>query len=703
MRKLMAIVLTVLLVMPQAVFGKSISNELEALIIKTKSTIEVPEELTEFTYNISTKDKEDKEQYYNMSWTDKEREIGQVSVLVDSKGHLIQYNKYSYYKEKKQKEVTISQEEGLKLAKLFLDKVMLPEDGEIKEGMYIRPGQGDTYSYVFDQYRDGIKVYQQKVNVEIDKETGEVVRFVRFDPFNGNYEKKGSVISLEEAQSQYLKQLDLSLSYNIKRDYKEKTIQAFPLYQIDKGRGKGISATTGEIIEVYNENDYSPMYNREMKADGAPEAAESKLTSEEEIAVGELGTFLTPEQILKDASRYFPELKDESVKIDKEYLYKDIYNNRYIWRITALKGDETSLKDMNAQQVSLKIASGDTAGLTEEDTYVVNIEADAKTGEVLGYFINRPYTESVQESNAEEAKKSIETFLQAIAPAKYKEVRLKANNTEPKKGERYLTSYYERIANGVPIQGDGFVVTYDSVRKTIVGYDNNWSNVSLKELSTVMPKEEVVKNLGLELMYVSKDKNNKVLAYISPEDYMAFEPYTGQRINAYDGMPYEGLESKIAYEDIAGHKLEAVIKKLYDRGIALEGKFFKPNEKISQVDFMRMLMGMTSSTNTQEEVYERAVRQEILTQEEVNDTKNVTVLEACKYVMRYLGYKDVAELKDIYTLPFEAQGIKAEDKGYVALAYGFGIVDKESVALIKENKVLSRAESAQIIYQMITK
>ena len=89
-----------------------------------------------------------------------------------------------------------------------------------------------------------------------------------------------------------------------------------------------------------------------------------------------------------------------------------------------------------------------------------------------------------------------------------------------------------------------------------------------------------------------------------------------------------------------------------------------------------------------------------LTKEEIAPEKDVTRMEAIRYIVKLFGMGEVAEktgiFKDIYTDVSEA------DRGYAAIAAGYKIVNSEVTELYPENG-LRRADAVMMMYNWLTK
>ena len=82
---------------------------------------------------------------------------------------------------------------------------------------------------------------------------------------------------------------------------------------------------------------------------------------------------------------------------------------------------------------------------------------------------------------------------------------------------------------------------------------------------------------------------------------------------------------------------------------------------------------------------------------EENRNAAVTKMDAAKFIIRYLGYEDVAEL-DIYAPEFK--DLK-ENKGYASILGGMGIMSGDENGNFSPDEVVKREDIAEIAVNII--
>jgi hypothetical protein len=123
---------------------------------------------------------------------------------------------------------------------------------------------------------------------------------------------------------------------------------------------------------------------------------------------------------------------------------------------------------------------------------------------------------------------------------------------------------------------------------------------------------------------------------------------------------------------------------------------------ITQVDFLRFVLKAAGENISEEDLYSQAVSRGILEEKEKNKDLLMTREQAVKYMINSTNYKEIAKLSDIYQYPFkDEKEVTAGLKGYVTLAYGLKLIEKDKTNLFNPQDKLTRAEAAQMVYNML--
>ncbi len=667
---IIALILTTIFIIPSTIMASEMDKELESLILIVKEKIEVPKECTEFNYDVQSNEEG---VIYNLHWSTKDRDKVNIHVEVEQEGNIIGYSNYTY-KEEYSILAKASYEQGLKSAKDFIAKIELPYKNDLHLYEQANITQGSEYTYLFYDYENGIKVKDRRVDITVDKQTGKVTHFKGPRTYKGTYDKATPKLSLNDAKKAYLEKIEIPLVYKLYYDYKQNGINSFPAYMVYNINNKAIDALTGEVITGYNS--YG-VYAGGSKMESESALDEQVLTPQEQKATEEAKHLISKHEAKQKAEKYFKRIKEADIQ--NATLNKFINSNEYVWNLHL-----TSKSSVESMYLSV----------------------NAETGEILSYYCYLDAPNDKIDVKEEGVKEKVEVFLKNIAKGKYPLTRYKNKKEEilpmPSETENTSLMYdYERLVNGIPVSGNGLSVVYNTYYDEITSYSNTWNEIIFKDILNVVSEDKIVDLIGLELMYIDKDKSHKVLAYTHEETVMAFDPFTAKSINYYDGTPYHS-EKRAFYDDVKGHPKEAIIRKLYDSGVMLPGKSLKPNEKINQLDFLRLVLKESSENVSDENIYDRAIAQGILSESEKDSTHNITKEEAIKYIINSTPYKKVASLTEIYRYPYEDEKeVDEKLKGYVALAYGLGIIEKDQTNLLTPKETLTRAEAMQMIYNLI--
>ncbi|MBK5252247.1 MAG: S-layer homology domain-containing protein [Peptostreptococcaceae bacterium] len=210
-------------------------------------------------------------------------------------------------------------------------------------------------------------------------------------------------------------------------------------------------------------------------------------------------------------------------------------------------------------------------------------------------------------------------------------------------------------------------------------------------------------------MSMTENKTDGVrLAYgLKPGKPAIFEAETLSLLNR-DGSLYREPEIS-AYDDLDNHYSREAVEILAENGIYLEGESFLPENIIAQKDFFILFINtmgyyVPDERNDEfiEEMYAYLLRQEIITEDEINYSSPVERIDAVKYIIRGLVYEKVAMIDKIFSQGFaDVDETYPELRGYVAIAKGIGIVNGFGGSFYPESH-LKRGDAAIMIYNRLS-
>jgi len=365
------------------------------------------------------------------------------------------------------------------------------------------------------------------------------------------------------------------------------------------------------------------------------------------------------------------------------------------------------------------------------DEYI-NVSVDAGTKEIMSFYKYVPYAGDKKPVNdISKAKAATDAFL-----AKYYPQYMNQLEYDVVSNEEYLTdktvpaeSYnikYTRLVNGIPFPDNGVSFNYNNLTGTITSFNLDWYNIDFPAVDNVIGLAEAQKimfeKIGLRLEYKyqgsyyitaakdQKEKEEAKLVYLLTSGKPLYiDAYTGKVVYK-SGSEYVEPK-KVTYTDIAGHFAEKQISVLADFGIYLDGSEFRPDEKITQLDFLSLLSKtlsyygpvITKDSKKQDidELYKYLISEGIVTEEEKAPESTVKREDAVKYIIRAMKYNKVAEIKGIFNVSFKDRDEISENLyGYVAIAAGLGIVKGDGVSF-KPKSDVTRAETAIMIYNYL--
>lgn len=708
--------------MPMQAFAES-DKGLEAAIKGVKSKIDIPEDFI-FSKNYDVYTQQDGKKIWYLRWESKDDLGGSIMVSADEKGTIYSYEHYKPYNYSDRKKLPkISKDDALKAAKAFVKKVNPEAAANVKledenQLLYM----SSDYYFTFYRTEKGIPLYENNIGITVDRDSGEV----RYYYYNWNdglvFPDSSKAIAPEAAQKAFKEKMGLKLVYKYSYDYENEKINIFPAYVPVYDSMYAIDALTGEMIQT----GYYYVF-----AGGMGATADMALKSVAEVEQ----VVLSPEELeaAEEASKLIS--KDDAEKVARGLSVlglTDEYKLTNAWLSRAWPNRKDFLW-------SLSFAKEDKDG---RDYRYVNVSINAETKEIMNFYTSMPYDAKAQAKyDEDDAKAAAEKFLKEFKPDLFEQTKYEGSNgrgiviplAEDGKEEKPLqySLVYTRMVNGIPFPDNSLRVGYDAVNGRIYSFDMTWFDEKFPTVKdNVTPDkayETLFKDLGLELQYKFVYNNNNSLyeKVIYAPDYnnvevklvyalntrkpWIFDPETGAILN-HDGKPYE--EVKVAeYSDIDGHYAEDEIKILAAYGISLDGNEFRPNDSITQKDFLTLLsktlqdyyvpVSERGGDKETDALYSYMMRQGIVKEREKAPNAVLTREDSVKFIIRALKYDKVADIKGIYKSIFKDEDeINPDLIGYISIAQGLNIISGYD-GYFNPKGELTRAQAAIIIYKYL--
>ncbi|WZL72942.1 S-layer homology domain-containing protein [Clostridiaceae bacterium 35-E11] len=695
------------IIQPINAFG-AMDKGLETVIKTAKQKLEIPETFTEFHYDMYTVNGEN---IWNLSWRSKKDEDGNIRVAINGEGKILEYNFHKYEQYEGKKFPKYNRDQAKRVAEQFIKKMdeNLLDQLKYQDNAQNRGTEG-MHAFRYTRMIHDIPFYENQVSIGVNSETGQVQYFYLNWTEDVSFPKPENIISLEAAQKFFEDQLGLKLIYRYR--YEDSQGVPYLVYAAKYPESYGIDAFTGRKIKIPYGGIYAKEESKAM--DVVSNRGENIQLSPEELkAVQETAKFISKEEAEKIARGIFelqlnPSLELSNANLSRDWPMRDVFTWHLYFRETEKEEGQKVYQH-------------------------TNVSIDALTGEVKSFYISDHYEEEDQALYDENtSQKAVEAFLKKFAPDKFQQTFYDKQEEqvipvmymgEEKKSLSYTFTYTRKV-NDIPFEDNYIRVRYNAVTGKIVSFDMRWFDIHFPTTNLVISFEQVYKKLfdeiQLELQYKGKARDIRIpfgqkekkeptieLIYgIKPGKPVSFDASTGEILNN-NGTPYQEMKTP-QYTDIKGHEAEKQINTLAEHGIGFKESEFKPDIKILQEDFFRLLVKTVSFYGGNEKekdyidnMYRYLIREGILKQEEKAPKATMTREEGVKFIIRVLKYDEVASIEGIYHYPFQDMKEVSEDLvGHITIAKGMRIVAGKN-GRFGPKEFMTRAEAAKIIYNYL--
>ena len=700
---------------------------MEEMIVRVRPLIDVPEEYTEFNWDFNNGHKYGYGSTWNFSWTD--NVTGEIAVTCDEEGRIIGYNVYNYNRERKAVLPNVGPEELQPIAEEFIKKTspfLKDVDLRLEEVSFPSVYYNQTYTYCFTRYENDIPVPENTVLVSINHVTKQVESYGCNMTLDIDFNKPKNIISADKAKEILSETQEMKLSYRMKTEYDDEgnviSRQAHLVYtpvlsyiSVDAETGKVYTErNTWQAVEAPKfEASMGAANDALMKDDTTAEESEAERYQPTEQELAQIALL---ESLIS---------KDEATKVILEN--KDLYiiENAYLSdaRLTKRYNNILPLSE-NGEKQEQYVWS--LYFLEPGETYLgMNAVVDAKTGELISYNADLPYTYHYEEFELEEPKmiyteeqavKIASEFIKKHQPEKfekvvysscndysvYKYVENENGNNTPLYRANRLT--FVRQNEGVDFTYNSFGIGVDRATGKITRYSYTWyDDVAFESPKDVIDAKDALmalySNEGFGVNYeinanytYVEGKYNSVNADIYSRAVYSDYAAVTTTIRALDGKPidYNGEEIVFGesfgkYTDIENHWAKETIERFTWIGYGPEGNEFRPNDKISGQEFLELCNSVR--------IYGGY--------EEAEDLESLTRMQAVELLIDNLGYGKVAKLENVFITDFaDNADFTPEDIGYAAIARGFGLIEGDGENF-RPYDTLTRAEALTIIENAI--
>lgn len=707
-------------VMPvYAIGGSSTSDESEvemkAALTKVKQRVDIPEELTEFTYSTG---KSYGTKVFNFNWhtSDSAEKYQQVYVVIV--GDIITEYTADYGDPYSSGPTLakLTEEEILAKAKEYV-KQLDPKvaDSDIRFKMESLGLFGTQARVSFERYENGVKVEDNYGTVEVDKNTGKLYHLDLSWWDNADFQSPEGAKTEKEIEEAYKKLCKLTPYYKISTDWETKKKTVRIVY--DPDFTSEIDAFTGEASNIWQEMSEAGgtrFYGYDTYAEteeAAPEDAENPATGVNAdggvvFSDAEMKKIQQDENLLT-AEQVFELLKkDKYAALTDDYEIKsyEIYLEDSDYGVMPLAEDSAVNKQEKKEEFLMSITF--TAKDKNYKGYkTVYATLNAETGEMIS--LNKyNMSAKLEKLNVENAKAVAEAAANQYAKDIMKECHPDVRNdneVEVWNGgfETSRNFRFNRYVNGIQVSGDYINVTVDS-NGVVTDFSCNYTDDVKFPSADILTSDE-----ALDKLYTQRDfdyyytgwitKDGKVKTYLLYDmDSFYLNAKTGRLCN-WNGEPLNDYISgrDVKYTDIKGIPQEQAILTMQKYGVTVTNESnFKPNEIITKQEFEGLL---SSALRGYEDVMEDGMDTDAYNAEQ---KKPVTRTEAAALFTKMYDRDGISELKGIYKTPFSDVKSNDENIGAIAIAYAKGFISKGDGKFNGE-KQITRAEAVQMIYDYL--
>lgn len=712
-------------VMPvYAIGGSSTSNESEVemkeALTKVKQRVDIPEELTEFTYSTG---KSYGTKVFEFTWKS-DRDINNAGIKyiqVSVVGDMI--TRYEYYDDKERGYSSdptlakLTEEEILAKAESYIKQLDPKIAGSVKAEVDSLNLFGNSATVRFKRYVDGVEVEGNGGSVTVNKNTGELYSFDAQWWDNADFKSPEGAKSEKEIEEAYKKLCKLTPYYKINTDWETKKKTVRIVYEPDFT--SEIDAFTGEASTIWqdmNEAGGTRFYGydtyAETEEDAAVEAIENPTTGVNADG-GVVFTEAEMKKIQQDknlltAEQVFEQLKnDKFAALTDDYEIKryEIYSSEQDYGVMPLTADSAVNKQEKKEKFYIDVTF--TAKDKNYKGYkTVNAVLNAETGEMVG--MNKYSIKStLPKLNVENAKAVAEAAADRYAKDIMKECHPNVHNDDEVEVwnggfETSRNFRFDRYVNGIQVYGDYINVTVDSN-----GVVTNFSCVYTDDVK--FPSADILSSdEAFDKLYTQRDfdyyytgwitKDGKVQTYLLYDmDSFYLNAKTGRLCN-WNGEPLNDYTNSrdVKYTDIKGIPQEQAILTMQKYGVTVTNESnFKPNEIITKEEFDYLLS--SALKGYAEDIWYEGMDEAAYKAERA---KPATRTDAAVLFTKMYDRDGISELKGIYKTPFSDVKSSDENIGAIAIAYAKGFVPKGDGKFNGEKQV-TRAEAVQMIYDYL--
>ena len=647
----------------------------EKLVLKAKEVFNIKDVYDNFEVNSSTDNEYGT--IYNLSWTKKDGS-SDVNVSISKDMHITNYN---IYDNKKYETLKPNYSyDALKKYALELIKKIDPINSKslkLNENSYRNIDSDNAYNFNFDRYVNGKHVLGDVASITISY----LDKSIQMYSLNYNhgfdfsktdeFDSLKSNLTMDEAikiykDNEYLKPM-IKFVINEK---KKPRLTFKTIYSNELNANYYVNSTTKKY-ERYN---YPIFLNNYMKKDAAAEEAMDGLSEYEVKGIDKIKGIKSKDEAIKKAKTF---VKDASkAKVTLSTLNQDYISKDYVYNINLESGKD------------------------EKKTFY-NISLDAKDLTLLRYNVYSNFDKSdsnKKDLSPDELKKIAMDYIKKNA-SDIADKSLELINTENN------SVYFVRVIDGYYVPENFINIDISKDTKEVNSYSRTWYRKALNydkaKISTDEAYDLVKKEIDYEEVYQyirdnsDPAKSKVVMSYIPKSARIEIDAVSGKLAkNSNEFRNYSDLE-KSKYKDKA-----TLLKQM---GYSYIENEIMPEKNLKQKDFVSFMYRYGSKDIDKDDAidyaYQRAIRNGIIKENEVNKEKEVTNIDLAKFMVRLEGMEELAS-KDIFKQVNAKAKLTSEENSYLAIAKALGYINDKK---IDKNAKINRDEFINIIYNYVFK
>lgn len=626
-----------------------------------------------------------------------------IEIWVDSQsGKVVTANIYKNEDEEYNKLPSLTENEALKAAEEFIEKVAPNEFKDIEVSKKYRNYVGTNCNYSFEFIRkvNGIKYPSNYIRITINGISGNVITYYNKWDDSLDLPSASNLITQKEAFDKFKKLGELKLEYKIYANKYDTSENVKPIYCYTGKSSNLIDAHTGKVININGEN---------------KKIIELSLNEEEKEelfknvnSLKEFDKELSQKEAEELINKYIVQFYGEGYELD-DLSYSNIDNlnskqNIKTWSARFTKKQ----KDDNGE---------------EKEVSHGTISINSKNGAIIYLYNNTYDTEQYKDKpiklTIEEAYNKAIKFIAENCPDKIKNIDFNQEYYETEDFKDDYPRYYfafTRVENGIPFPQNRIYINYDGKTGQLSRFSTRWDQFEIPKLEGVIEKEKAEEifyntykpNLSYVDINASQNSDNinketKLVYSLSNDyysNYLVIDAFTGKFID-YSG---EEIDQNIEefYKKIQQSKYEKQLSILAYRKI-IPTKDFDLNKQITNMDLIKMLVNVKGYNvsllngaqklkfetgydvdDTDYKYLQMAVQYGMIENKEgeFNAEAKVKRSDMAKIIIDSLGYKKLAQCDDIFKLSLDdTKEIKPEMKGYLSIAKGLNILE------VNDNKI----------------